>query len=75
MSGQSAILSLPHFFQSSKRKKNYFTEFYMDLTDKISVIKEKTVMSFKVLIKEWKIKSLEYIQRECEKRNCRYLIF
>lgn len=71
MSGQSAIISLPHLFRSSKRKKNYFTEFYMNLIEKISVIKKKIDMSAKVLIKKWKIKLLKHIKREFEKRNCR----
>lgn len=65
------LFPFPIYSDHLKEKKNYFTEFYMNLIEKISVIKKKTDMSAKVLIKKWKIKLLKHIQREFEKRNCR----
>lgn len=73
MWGQSTILPMSHFFRSSNRKK-LLTEFYMNFTDKISVIKKKTVMSAKVLVKRSENQITGTYTTGVWKKNCRYLI-
>lgn len=56
------------------KEKKLLTEFYMNFTDKISVIKKKTVMSAKVLVKRSENQITGTYTTGVWKKNCRYLI-